>query len=56
MSFMSSLRCALGRCRPRRDSFKWNADLYTFVGVCRHCGKPIQRAGHRRWEARNEEG
>lgn len=49
MSFMSPLACMLGRCRPMRGSYRWDAARYVHVGVCRHCDKPIERIGHRKW-------
>ncbi|MEO0462843.1 MAG: hypothetical protein AAF127_06910 [Pseudomonadota bacterium] len=54
MSFLSPLTCAMGRHRPSRDSYRWDQDAYAHVGVCRHCGKPIKRLSHRKWELRKE--
>jgi hypothetical protein len=50
MSFMSPLTCALNRCRPSRDSYRWDKEAYAHVGVCRECGKSIRRIGHKKWE------
>ena len=50
MSFMASFTCSFGRCRPTRESYRWDPQTYHHVGVCRHCDKPIRRVAHRKWE------
>ncbi|MEO0590107.1 MAG: hypothetical protein AAFZ11_06050 [Pseudomonadota bacterium] len=50
LSFMSSITCAIGRCRPTRESYRWDPQTYHHVGVCRYCERPIRRVAHRKWE------
>jgi len=47
---MSSITCAIGRCRPTRESYRWDPQSYHHVGLCRHCDKAIRRVAHRKWE------
>ncbi|MEE4289794.1 MAG: hypothetical protein V2J14_10525 [Erythrobacter sp.] len=50
MSFLSPMKCLLGRCRPTRRSYRWDPTSQAHVGECRNCGKPIVRKGHRNWK------
>ncbi|MEM7779494.1 MAG: hypothetical protein AAF697_03770 [Pseudomonadota bacterium] len=50
MSILPNLNCLLGRHEPQRREVEWNGS--TYVGHCKHCGKPIQRIKHRSWRER----
>ena len=49
MTFLSAITCAFGRCRPARESVRWDREAYAHIGECRDCGKPIRRLAHRKW-------
>lgn len=50
MSLLSPIACMMGRHDPKRRDVEW--DGRTFIGHCRHCGKPIERVTHRQWRER----
>jgi len=52
MSLFSSLACLAGRHQPKRRGVEW--DGREFIGNCRHCGKPIERVGHKDWRLKTE--
>ena len=56
MSLMSPITCALGRCRPTRESYRWDPQSYSHIGVCRHCERPVRRVAHRTWERVPDQG
>lgn len=42
-----SFRCLFNRHRVDRAQVSW--DGWSFVGPCRHCGKPMRRKDHNHW-------
>jgi hypothetical protein len=50
MAYLWFFGCFINQHEPRRRDITW--DGLTFVGNCRHCGKPIERNSHRDWRRR----
>ena len=47
MSLFSKVACLAGRHQPHRRGVEF--DGRDFTGRCRHCGKDIERVGHKDW-------
>jgi hypothetical protein len=47
MTIVSSVRCRIGHHEPNRRKVKWNG--LTYVSQCVHCGKQLERHGHKDW-------
>jgi hypothetical protein len=50
MQLMALLNCLTGLHEPLRHKVKIEGTSY--IGQCRHCGRPIKRVAHRNWRAR----
>lgn len=53
MSVFAFVGCLMNFHRPLRRDVEW--DGRTYVGVCRHCGTPIERRSRRNWRKRDIE-